>query len=341
MEMINENNYEAFYLDFLEGNLNEEDTALLLDFLDQYPELKLEIDELVALDDSSLRLDNAYKQSLKQVLFDEDKIVLSNIDAFLIANTEGLLTKNKEAELKQFISKNPSFNKDQKLYESTKLKANLSEVFVDKSSLKRAKRVVLWPYLSTAVAAGIVLLLTLNIFNSGDNPKVVIAQRKNPIHSPTPKEIKTYDVKQRPVSDVKEQLIDPVVIDAKSTLVASVIETDINNLAVKAQHISIKKFMYVTPMKPYTIKSSYILEDDLEIVESTAKYIPSRRIQEESNYTLLGFKDMKNPIEPITNQLANAIKKEVDFRTAKPTSNHSGGFYLKIGKLVISRNKVH
>ena len=45
---------------------------------------------------------------------------------------------------------------------------------------------------------------------------------------------------------------------------------------------------------------------------------------------------MNNPISPITNRLANVVKQEVDFRTAKATEKRSGGFYLKIGKLEIS-----
>jgi hypothetical protein len=53
----------------------------------------------------------------------------------------------------------------------------------------------------------------------------------------------------------------------------------------------------------------------------------------------MGFQDMKNPIKPITNRLGDAVKKEVDFRTAKTTSERSGGFYFKIGKLEVSHRK--
>jgi hypothetical protein len=40
--IINKENYESYYLDFLEGNLNENETTLLLVFLDKNPSLKLE-----------------------------------------------------------------------------------------------------------------------------------------------------------------------------------------------------------------------------------------------------------------------------------------------------------
>jgi hypothetical protein len=48
---------------------------------------------------------------------------------------------------------------------------------------------------------------------------------------------------------------------------------------------------------------------------------------------------MSNPIQPITSRLGTAIKKEIDFRAAKPSKHTSGGFYLKIGKLEVSHQK--
>ena len=44
MEQLNIHNYEAFYLDFLEGNLNEEETSQLFCFLDENPSLKIEVE---------------------------------------------------------------------------------------------------------------------------------------------------------------------------------------------------------------------------------------------------------------------------------------------------------
>ena len=44
MESININNYEAFLLDYYEGNLNAEFTIELKRFADQHPELGIEFD---------------------------------------------------------------------------------------------------------------------------------------------------------------------------------------------------------------------------------------------------------------------------------------------------------
>lgn len=47
--------------------------------------------------------------------------------------------------------------------------------------------------------------------------------------------------------------------------------------------------------------------------------------------------ELRNPIEPITNQLSVFLKKEIDFKTSKKSKNHSRDFYFRIGKFVISK----
>ena len=83
MKTIDKNNYEAYYLDFLEGRLNAQNTILLMTFLDQFPELRID-NELVTLEQKSIFLDESYKKSLKQVLFEEELVTKSTINSFLI-----------------------------------------------------------------------------------------------------------------------------------------------------------------------------------------------------------------------------------------------------------------
>ena len=66
MERISIFNYEAFYLDFLEGNLNEADTLMLTDFLEANPGLKVEMDdEFTSFQEESIVLDDFSKLMLK------------------------------------------------------------------------------------------------------------------------------------------------------------------------------------------------------------------------------------------------------------------------------------
>ncbi|NNM16054.1 MAG: hypothetical protein HKO56_05300 [Bacteroidia bacterium] len=64
---INKHNYEAFFIDFFDKNLNEEDTAMLFSFLDENPDLKAEFDafEMLTLEpETSLTYNN--KADLKK-----------------------------------------------------------------------------------------------------------------------------------------------------------------------------------------------------------------------------------------------------------------------------------
>jgi hypothetical protein len=47
MNRINFSNYEAWLLDYAEGNLSAEDTAELLLFMEQHPELQTDVDNLM------------------------------------------------------------------------------------------------------------------------------------------------------------------------------------------------------------------------------------------------------------------------------------------------------
>ena len=77
-------------------------------------------------------------------------------------------------------------------------------------------------------------------------------------------------------------------------------------------------------------------QEDKNNVTQTQVIAKQSKENQDKNYVSIAFNDMSNPIQPITQRLGVAIKKEIDFRTAKPTKRSSGGFYLKIGKLEVS-----
>ena len=99
MERISIFNYEAFYLDFLEGNLNEEDTALLMAFLEANPDLKMEDDSLPTFEAEEFELDDALKNDLKQPLIDE-AITNNNVEYFMISDAEGIWMKRNQRSWK-------------------------------------------------------------------------------------------------------------------------------------------------------------------------------------------------------------------------------------------------
>jgi 6-pyruvoyl-tetrahydropterin synthase len=160
---INIENYEAYYLDFLEGNLNEVDMFEFSDFLKQHPELKIEEDILDFKLVPTEKLDKSYLNELK--VFDEsESICENNYENFMISHIEKQLNSSKEIELQNFISKNKIYEHEFNLYQKSKLQPNLNEVFEDKKSLKQSVVIPLY-YKIIATAATIILALLLIPFS--------------------------------------------------------------------------------------------------------------------------------------------------------------------------------
>ena len=162
MEQLNIYNYEAFYLDFLDGNLNQEDVAQLFRFLDENPSLKIEEENFDEIINFNERLDDSFKNELKQVDFELDEITQFTINSFLIAQFEKQLSANKEKEIEEFLVEHPNFKKEQQQINSTFLNPDLSIVYPDKKSLKKSETPYLWPIISSIAAIVVILFLVMN-----------------------------------------------------------------------------------------------------------------------------------------------------------------------------------
>lgn len=129
---INKNNYEAFFLDYHEGNLSPQQVADLLLFVEQHPELKEEFEsfENVTLDDlSSVSFEG--KSSLKK------EITLDNREDYFIRNVENTLTSAEKNLLDTFIKQHPQFLTELDLFQKTKMFADTSVIYENKESLKK------------------------------------------------------------------------------------------------------------------------------------------------------------------------------------------------------------
>lgn len=336
MEHISIFNYEAFYLDYLEGNLSEEDAALLMAFLEAHPELKIEEESLPVLEMESESLDQKFKADLKQINFNETMISMDNVEQFFIAETEGLLSTVKKTELVQFVAKDSDLLQAQKLYASTILTPDNGIVFSDKNSLKQSRQIVLWPYISVAAAASVAIMFFL--LNPSAPPSGIA---KN---SSVKKPVK--------VEKVENQIGNNGNNEQGSTNKDQVIEKQ-NIFNIPANHESDpKQDVAVNVVQPDTrlsvgqlntrkLKGLDLKKNNQTVIESSypINTLASNITEPEDDYNMLGFSEMNNPIKPITNRLATAVNQEVDFRTAKANEKQSGGFFLKVGKLEISHRK--
>jgi len=129
---INKNNYEAYFLDYHEGNLTPVQVADLLFFVEQHPGLKEEFEnfENFSLEDFS-SIEFANKSSLKK------EITLDNKEEYFIRAVENELNPTEINLLKNFLKQYPQFLVDLELFQKTKLSRDTSIVFEHKNGLKR------------------------------------------------------------------------------------------------------------------------------------------------------------------------------------------------------------
>jgi hypothetical protein len=160
---ITRDNYEVYFLDYLEGNLDENMVDDFIDFLRQNPDLKAE-----------LEMADAVKVELENISFEgKGKLYKQNYDQetefnhAAVARLEGDLHENEKTEFEHYLSTHPEKQKEAALFEKTRLKADESVVFRKKRSLyhySAGKTILLW---STRIAA--ILVLAILVYRVTDN----------------------------------------------------------------------------------------------------------------------------------------------------------------------------
>lgn len=131
---ISRNNYEAFFLDYIEGNLRADLHEELHVFLQANPDLASELDEMKSfseVNDFSYLDDEVVfigKESLKKGESSKEEDLL---DELLAKELEGDLTKEETALLQRIAVDSSFVDKWRKLFALTKLKAS-NELFADK-----------------------------------------------------------------------------------------------------------------------------------------------------------------------------------------------------------------
>lgn len=339
-ERISIFNYEAFYLDHLEGNLGEEDTALLLAFLEEHPELVEEEEDFVLFDPNTDTLVFDDKDSLKMVS-DDAAIALSNVEHFMIAESEGQLPSAKQEELNAFVIQHPHLEKERTYLAAMFLKADESIVYAQKSGLKRKGAVIFWPYI--ALAAASVLIAFFFVMNNGSEGELLA---EDPIE-------KNEKLEQNSPVIEKEniQLADEVVPNNSSDSDripdqngANVSPNPRVNVSQPApqERPEVALVNSIKHQKARRVINS-IGNQDLQPVTPQIDP-PALTITAENDYAQVAEPEsdtyrMKNPIKPITSRLGKTLKRDVDFKTGKAANNTGAGFFLKIGKFELSRKK--
>jgi hypothetical protein len=336
MEKITLHNYEAFYLDFLEGNLSENEQAMLELFLAENPECKLDFDEIQILPlKKDLQLSDFEKHLLKQTDFNLLPVDETSIEVLLIAKTENLLNSNKIKEVDAFIKTNVNLQKTERELIATQLKADLGIVYEDKKHLKRERKIIPMWSIVASIAAIFILFFTLNFEMNNGVKKLAVVK---PTSKSQVNKLFGRDSINR--SSAAQKNVEPT-----NTMFTSINPIDLNE-------ISVPKIIYSTSNESNYSKTEVISLDlkkinisnsidinDLEIEKTVIRRSVQKLTPSNSTVTMYGMNEMQNPIQPITKQLSHLTNKEVDFKISKPKTKGRKSFYLKIGKLEISRKR--
>jgi hypothetical protein len=171
--MITRDNYEAYFVDYLEGNLPEDQIDQFLDFLNQNTDLK---EELHLFEEVVLPHDNVVfseKQVLRKTAEDEKH----RFENKAIAYMEGDLDESERNSLESYLATQPKLRKEFDLFTKTRLTPDMSIHFDAKNKLYRkpVKTIVLnWVARAAAV---VVLVWGINsLFETTE--KTEIAQNK-------------------------------------------------------------------------------------------------------------------------------------------------------------------
>lgn len=329
-------NYEIFYLDFLDGNLSEENTTMLFSFLEQHPELKMEDDLLPTLVDETIEMSSLKKEQLKQPLF-SDEINENNIEYFLIANAENLLSENEKARLSLFVSNHPVYQSTQKQFDAVYLQPNEKNVYSEKESLKKRKVFVLWPYISIAAS----LLFALLIWNSSqstqiDSPPKQIAEEKVEQNDNNSEDEINTEVNEENVK-IKNKNINLIAVPSPGRMMHA------NSVTPKVKRFTKEIIIDTLPTREIpSLNHSSQTPILITYQETELQPITKETELNPENSTLITAKiddNMVNPIEPITAFIGEKINTTIEYKKQNRTESQPKKIFIKIGHFEFYRKK--
>ena len=212
---INRNNYEAFFIDYLEGNLDEKMVDDFIEFLLQNPDLKEELSlfEAVSVQQEEITFNK------KENLFKEKYDVENEFNQAAIARLEGDISVSENAEFENYLSTHPEKQKENELFRVTKLHPDETIVFAGKNRLYRrsaGRTILLWAYRAAAV---IIIALSVYIYIDKSSTEIitqnhVATSEKGPVNKINSAEIKELTKEKDNIDEqkiTKEESVIPAI----------------------------------------------------------------------------------------------------------------------------------
>lgn len=241
---INRENYEIYFIDYFDGKLNPAETAGLMLFLEQNPELREEFEDFenVSLTPEEVVFPAKEKLKKKDIL-PVAGIHAENYERFFIACHEGDLLETEKSQLREFLNLNPSLQKDFEAYGKVFLKPDENILYPGKKSLKKypfAFRKLI--YYASSAAALILMLIGFYFFFLREtppetyvkSPKIVKLEKNPTFHLQQSNRENDLRAEINPRTEITE-ISNPVIISEKAdifTMQAGLINEPVENKSI-------------------------------------------------------------------------------------------------------------
>jgi len=155
---ISRDNYESFFMDYIEGNLHESMIDQFLDFLNQNPDLK---EELHLFEEVNLPEEHVVFQGKNQLhknMADENRRIENSVVAYL----EGDLDADENKAFETYIAAHPELKKEYDLFAKTRLTPDSGIKYPEKRKLYHKSGATIVMNWVARVAAVLVLIWGIN-----------------------------------------------------------------------------------------------------------------------------------------------------------------------------------
>jgi hypothetical protein len=231
------NNYESYFLDYLDGNLDPELVPEFIAFLAQNPGLADELYETESCENISFKPETLIfegKDRLKKNIVGSDISSSDDFDELCVAKLEGDLSEEMSADFDKIISQNPNKQKIFNQYAKTILKPDFSIIYPGKSKLKKffiSKRQRNFVLRYVAVAATVIIILGL-CFIMKEKPALdtgqIATEEKNVQKTPLPKTDFKVNITKSPKNITSANPVNPLKNKQETRHATSVIPAQLN-----------------------------------------------------------------------------------------------------------------
>ncbi|PUZ20514.1 hypothetical protein GA0116948_116100 [Chitinophaga costaii] len=179
---INISNYEAFFLRFIDGDLDAAEQAMLRHFLEQHPHLQ---QELQVWESTVMTPDLQVTFPHKDLLYrGRPALHAENQESYLMSYMDNELSAADREVVDAYIAATPAARAALDLLQMTRLQPDMDQVFLPKSELYRHRRRILpvywWSVGAAAVVAGLLVFVWPSVNNGHGNASLPIATAQVP-----------------------------------------------------------------------------------------------------------------------------------------------------------------